>query len=202
MFNYICGKLVDKSSDQVVIENGGIGWQIHVPATVFARLPACGEEIKLFTYLVVREDALQLYGFLSPEDLTLFKLLQTVSGIGPKVALSVLSTLSPAEFFLAITHENIKTLTRVPGIGNKSARRLIVELKDKVAEISTVHTELPAAASGQQAENQNYQDALAALIALGYNGNEAQAALQSIDGYQELNTQDLIKKALVRLGSQ
>ncbi|NLM51956.1 MAG: Holliday junction branch migration protein RuvA [Firmicutes bacterium] len=202
MFNYLRGTLADKNSEQVVIDNGGIGWQVQVPATVFAKLPACGEKIKLYTYLVVREDALQLYGFLTREELDLFKLLLTVSGIGPKMALSVLSTLSPAEFFLAIAHENIKTLTKIPGIGTKSAKRLIVELKEKVAAMSTVQVKLPDSAPGQQEENRHYQDALDALLALGYNGSEAQAALQAIEGYQELSTQDLVKKALVRLGSQ
>src|SRR5690554_5545243 len=116
MFDYIRGTLADKNSNYIVLDNGGIGWQIYVPATVFGQLPARGDEIKLFTYLAVREDALQLFGFLTSEDLMLFKLLISVSGVGPKAALAVLSTLSAAEFFLAITHENIKTLTKVPGI--------------------------------------------------------------------------------------
>lgn len=202
MFNYIRGKLAEKSGEYVVIDNGGIGWQVQVPATVSAVLPACGEEVKLYTYLVVREDALQLFGFLTPEELNLFKLLLTVSGIGPKGALAVISTLSPAEFFLAIAHENVKALTKIPGIGTKSAKRMIVELKEKAAAMGAVKAEMPAFVVDRQAESQNYQDALAALIALGYNGSEAQAVLQAIEGSQELSTQELIKKALVRLGSQ
>lgn len=197
MYNYIRGTLAHKGKDFIVLDNHGIGYQIAVPAPVLAKLQMTGEEVKVYTYLAVREDDLSLYGFLSADDLTLFKLLVSVSGIGPKAALGVLSTLTAAEFCLAVMHENVRALTRVPGVGPKSAKRLIVELKEKVVALG-----------GQQAVtltgiNQGtpdaYHDTLEALISLGYNGTEAQAALQAVEGRQALATEELLRKALAIL---
>lgn len=200
MFNYIRGTLVHKGKDSVVVDNHGIGWLISVPSTVISGLPAAVEEVKLFTYLAVREDDVQLYGFLSAEDLALFKLLISVSGIGPKAALGVLSTLSAAEFYLAVMHENVKTLTRVSGVGDKSAKRLIIELKEKVSALGAPETirTVPWHAAPDDA----YSGALEALLALGYNGNEAQMALEAVENREQLSTEGLLRKALVRLGTK
>ncbi|NLN07830.1 MAG: Holliday junction branch migration protein RuvA [Firmicutes bacterium] len=199
MFSYLRGVLVGKGSDYVVVENAGIGWQVAVPAPVSSRL-ALQEEVKLFIYFAVREDTLQLYGFLTQDELSLFKLLLSVTGIGPKVALAILSTLEPAEFILAVMQENTKVLTRVPGVGPKSAKRLLVELKDKVA--AAAQTALSQPAVKIAGENNAYSEALEALLALGYSGPEAQAALQASGGGEELTSQDLLRKALAYLGSQ
>ncbi|EEG76196.1 Holliday junction branch migration protein RuvA [Dethiobacter alkaliphilus] len=198
MFNYIRGTLVQKGKDTVVLDNQGIGWQISVPSTVLSGLHSLDEEVKLFTYLAVREDDLHLYGFLTADDLSLFKLLISVSGIGPKAALGILSSLSAAEFHLAVMHENVKALTRVPGVGPKSAKRLIVELKEKVAALGTPQTVSATPQAG--GTTSAYHDALEALVALGYNGSEAQAALQTIEDADRLSTEELIKKALAHLG--
>lgn len=200
MFNYISGKLAGKGKDFVVVDNQGIGWLIHVPATVLSRLQRTGEDIKLFTYMAVREDDVQLYGFPEADELVLFKLLISVSGVGPKAALGVLSTLTAAEFHLAIMHENVKALTRVPGIGPKSAKRLIVELKDKVSSLGT--PVITPAASASPAVGNAFLDALEALAALGYSGSEAQAALQSVEGRDTMTTEELLRKALAKLGTK
>jgi Holliday junction DNA helicase RuvA len=197
MFNYIRGTLAHKDKDYVVLDNQGIGYHLAVPTSVLGAIHAPGEEIKLYTYMAVREDDISLYGFLTADELKLFKMLISVSGIGPKAALGVLSTLPAAEFYLALMHENVKTLTRVPGVGPKSAKRLIVELKEKVAALgapAVVSAGVPTAAAGG-----SYSDALEALQALGYNGAEAQAALNSIEDSKEMATEQLLRKALAYL---
>lgn len=199
MFNYIRGILVQKGKDYVVVDNHGIGYYLAVPVSVPAKLQVSGEEMKLYTYMAVREDDISLYGFLEAEDLNLFKMLISVSGIGPKAALGVLSTLSSAEFYLAVMHENVKSLTRVPGVGDKSAKRLIIELKEKVAALGTTDAVMAPALT---MVGNSYQDALEALLSLGYNGTEAQSALQAVSGYQQLSTEELLRKALARLSAK
>ncbi|MBS4007159.1 MAG: Holliday junction branch migration protein RuvA [Clostridium sp.] len=201
MFNYLSGTLAQIGKDYVVLDNRGIGWQLYVPTTVSARLQTVGKEIKLFTYLLVREDDLQLYGFLSAEDLLLFKMLLSVSGVGPKAALGVLSTFSALDFYMSVMNEDIRALTRVPGIGPKSAKRLVVELKDKVTALGTAG---PVAVTIYPAEisPQPFQDAMQALLALGYNGTEAQSALQNISGRETMSTEQLLRSALSQLGSK
>ncbi|MFW0861574.1 MAG: Holliday junction branch migration protein RuvA [Dethiobacter sp.] len=201
MFNYLSGTLAQIGKDYVVLDNRGIGWQLFVPTTVLGRLQTVGKELKLFTFLLVKEDDLQLYGFLNAEDLLLFKMLLSVSGVGPKAALGVLSTLSVFDFYMSVLNEDIKVLTRVPGIGPKSAKRLVVELKDKVIALdppgSVTVTAYPAGTSQQP-----YQDALQALLALGYSGTEAQSALQSMVGWETMTTEHLLRSALSQLGSK
>ncbi|MBS3897856.1 MAG: Holliday junction branch migration protein RuvA [Dethiobacter sp.] len=201
MFNYLSGTLAQIGKDYVVLDNRGIGWQLFVPTTVLRRLQTVGKEIKLFTFLLVREDDLQLYGFLSAEDLLLFKMLLSVSGVGPKAALGVLSTLSALDFYMSVLNEDIRVLTRVPGIGPKSAKRLVVELKDKVTALgapgSVAVTACPAGIAPQP-----FQDALQALLALGYSGTEAQSVLQSMVGWETMTTEQLLRSALSQLGSK
>jgi Holliday junction DNA helicase RuvA len=200
MFNYIRGILIQKTKNAVIVENQGIGYFLTVPATTLAQLINVGEEVKLFTYLAVREDDLSLYGFSSAEDLAVFELLLSVSGVGPKAALAVLSTLSTSDFYLAVMHENVRMLTRVPGVGPKSAKRLIMELKDKVAAISGEASVAYASSAVQNPDA--YNDAMEALLALGYNGTEAQTALQAAltDSSNNNTGQALLRRALAQLG--
>ncbi|MDW7650814.1 MAG: Holliday junction branch migration protein RuvA [Bacillota bacterium] len=199
MFSYIRGTLAHKDKDFVVVDNQGIGFFLHVPSSVPATLHTIGQEVTLYTYMAVREDDIALYGFLQAEDLAMFKLLISVSGIGPKAALGILSTLSPAEFYLAMMHENVKALTRVSGVGPKSAKRLIIELKDKVAALGSPGTGVePAVFTGGDA----YSEAMEALMALGYNGTEAQSALNTVQGAEGMDTEELLRKALARLGAK
>lgn len=202
MFSFISGTLAYIGKDFVVVDNHGIGWQASVPATVLNQLHAVGEEVKLFTYMAVREDDVQLYGFMSADELALFKMLISVSGVGPKAALGVLSTLSAAEFYLAMMHENVKALTRVPGVGPKSAKRLIVELKEKVVALGAPAAMGTVAAAPSGAAAEPFLDALEALLSLGYNGSEAQAVLQAIEGRETMTTEELLRKALARLGAK
>lgn len=201
MFSYISGKLVARDKETVVIDNGGIGWLLSVPATVQKGLGSLGEEVKLYTYLAVREDALQLYGFLYPDDLTLFKLVLTVSGIGPRVALGILSTLAVSDFYLALMHENIKMLTRIPGVGPKTARRLIVELKEKASALALTYENVDMPPDTEVISDA-YADALSALLALGYQGTEAQNALQAVAGRETMTTEELVRKVLAHLATQ
>ena len=200
MFNYISGSLAHTGRDFVVVDNHGIGWQISVPSTVINRLQGAAGEVKLFTYLAVREDDMQLYGFVDSDELALFKLLLSVSGIGPKAALGVLSTLSATEFHLAVIHENVKALTRVPGVGPKSAKRLIIELKEKVSALGLPNTK--TAAFTPSGDSDALQDTLEALLSLGYSGTEVQAVLLSITDRETMTAQDLLRTALTKLGAK
>ena len=132
MIAYIKGELAATDVDTVVVEAGGLGYEIYVPASVYEGLPALGAQVRLHTYLHVREGGIQLFGFLDRDSLEVFKLLITVSGIGPKGALGVLSVISPNELRFAILADDAKTISRAPGIGAKTARKLILELKDKL----------------------------------------------------------------------
>ena len=167
------GALAVAGKDFVVIDVGGVGFQVFVPRTFLGVLVEPGQEVTLFTHLQVRENELTLYGFGSKEELTLFRLLLTVSGIGPKVALSILSSLAADRLQVAIAQEDVGALSRVPGVGPKTARKLVLELKDKVA-IEAVPGELrPALTEGDA-------DLIAALTTLGYSVVEAQDAIRSL----------------------
>jgi Holliday junction DNA helicase RuvA len=197
MFSYLCGSLVHKGKDYVVIDIQGIGYRLAVPSSALFRLPDHGT-VKLNTYLAVREDGVALYGFPAEEELELFEMLLSVTGIGPKAALAVLSVFTPDSLCLAVLQENVRALTTVPGIGPKSAKRLILELKDKVSSVAA-GTTLHAAAGSVPGDA--CSDALAALLSLGYSSAEAQAALRAVagDGNSVGSVQELLKSALKQL---
>ena len=136
MYAYIKGEIVDLSEDNVVIECNNIGYNIHVPASMIARLPGVGSTVKIYTYTSVKEDSFNLFGFLSKDELEMFKLLITVSGIGPKGALSIISEMGVNELRLAIISGDSKTISKAPGIGKKSAERIIIDLRNKVDIVS------------------------------------------------------------------
>ena len=132
MISYIKGELVELTENAIVLDHDGMGFLIMMPASILAKLPAIGSELKVHTYLYVKEDALDLYGFLTKDDLKVFRLLITVSGIGPKGALAILSTMSPDDLRFAVLAGDSKTISKAPGIGSKTAQKLIIELKDKL----------------------------------------------------------------------
>ena len=132
MISYIKGKLTEVEDGIIVVENNGIGFNIHVPATVISSFSSIGDEVKVYTYLQIREDAHSLFGFLSRDDLNIFKMLINVNGIGPKGALAILSTISPDDLRFAILSDDAKLISTAPGIGSKTAQKLILELKDKI----------------------------------------------------------------------
>lgn len=185
--------LVDTiGNDWMVVNVGGVGFKVSVPTSVLSEGGIIGREIKLFTHLHVREDEMTLYGFAAPEDLRLFDTFLTVSGLGPKTALGMLSAMSADQLMLAIASASVEMLTSIPGIGKKTADRIILELKDKVGAFVTV---TPAGRVAQ--EN---IDVLSALTSLGYSVAEATRAIAILTSGQKLSLEDRIKRALQYLG--
>ncbi len=193
MYAYIKGELADIEEDSIVLEAAGIGYRIYVPANAF-RQYSPGEEVKAYTYLQVREDAMQLFGFQNKEELRIFKLLISVSGIGPKAGLSILSVLSADELKYAILGGDAKAIARAQGVGAKTAQRVIIELKDKFSLEDTFEESF--AASGNAAENSVREDVVLALAALGYNAAEARAALKRIPPEEDSDSEKLLKLVL------
>lgn len=195
MISYVKGKLVEIIGDSIVVENGGFGINIRVPESVLSQLPDIGSETRIYTYMYVKEDLINLFGFMTRDDLNVFKLLLNVNGIGPKGALSILSTVTPDALRLAILKGDIKLISSAPGIGKKTAERLVLELKDKV---SITHTEedLISLSSGSSAA---FGEALEALEALGISRNEAEKAIIEIEGKEDMSVEDLIKAGLRNL---
>ena len=187
MISYISGIYAGHSTDAVVIECGGIGFCIRVPETVLNRLPAKNSEFKLYTYLHVKEDAMQLYGFISKEEQEMFELLIGVSGIGPKGALGILSALSMDTLRFAIYAQDAKTIAKAPGIGIKTAQKMILELKDKISL---------AAGAVDSKTNANRAEAIEALTALGFSASEAVKAVSGVKDIETLSTEAIIKAAL------
>lgn len=180
------GTLIEKSPPQVIVDCNGVGYEVEVPMSTFYNLPEIGNKIQLLIHFVVREDAQLLYGFGSEQEKSTFKQLLKVNGIGAKSALSILSGVSIDDLVEAVSRQEVGMLTRVPGIGKKTAERLLLELKDKFAVTgSTTTTTLPKSAS---------YDVLNALIALGYNEREASAAVKLLP--KEVSVADGIKQAL------
>jgi Holliday junction DNA helicase RuvA len=190
MIAFIKGKLADIQAGSVVLDVGGIGYRVQVPLSLQYRLPAQGSEFMLHTSLVVRDDGFYLYGFQSESELGFFLKLLNVSGVGPKGALAVLSIYTPSELGRAIAGEDIALLTRVPGIGKKTAGRIVLELKDKVAGLIT-------AADPESIGIGREIDALDALEALGYSPVEARRAVkEALSGLENPQVEQLVKSAL------
>lgn len=198
MISYIKGELKEAGVDFAVVENHGIGYLIRVPATVVAALPVIGSEIQIFTYLYVREDILDLYGFLTRDDLMVFRLLLGVSGVGPKGALAILSTISADDLRFAVLAGDAKTIAKAPGIGNKTAQKMVIELKDKLkleeALEQKVINEEAKMSFGQTAEIQN--EAVQALTALGYSPTDALRAVRAVKVTEEMTVEALLKASL------
>lgn len=188
MYYYIEGTVAHKSFDFVVVDAGGVGYKIGMADSSLSKV-SVGEKRRIFTYLNVREDAMDLYGFLTEEELNLFRLLISVSGIGPKVGLGILSAISPSEFALAVVTGNVKAITKAPGVGPKVAQRIILELKDKMkkAEIA----EMP---EDYGAFTDSSDEAVSALMVLGYSAGEAKSVLSKVDA--GLSVEDTVKQAL------
>lgn len=187
----------------MIVDVGGIGYEIRTPLTVMTQLPPVGVEVILHTYYYVREDAILLYGFVAKDDLEVFKKLIKVSGIGPKGALGILSTITPDELRFAIIADDVKTISKAPGIGKKTAQKLILELKDKlkIKDFEDfVKTEVDENDISLLPVDQK-SDAIAALVALGYSSSEAIKAIRSMKITETTSVEDIIKGALKRLVS-
>ena len=197
MYAYIKGELAEVNLDHVVIETGGIGYQVFIPGQTFEYLPAVGEELKVYTYLYLREDAMILYGFLTKDDLELFKLLISVSGIGPKGGLAILSTLSADDLRFAVLSGDAKAISKAPGVGGKTAQRVILELKDKMSledafEKKTAHEQAQPSSGNSLVKN----DAVMALTALGYSSTESLKAVSAVEITENMDVEDVLKAAL------
>lgn len=197
MYAYIKGEIVDLSDDNLVLECNNIGYNIRIPLSVAQRLPGTGATVKIYTYTSVREDAFQLFGFLSKDDLEIYKKLIAVNGIGPKGALSILSAMSADDLRFAILSGDSKAISKAPGIGSKSAERIILELRDKVHLMSAAaSTESIAATTANQSNTAARNEALEALTSLGYSPSEALKALQQLSITEDMDSGVILKQAL------
>jgi len=191
------GKLIYKDENCAVVECGGVGMKAIVPQTIATTLPQIGEEVFLYTYLSVREDALDLYGFSKQAELEAFKLITSVSGVGAKIGLAMLSQFDSDRLMINIASGDAKALTAASGVGLKLAQRIILELKDKVGSISISNDIAEVASVATASSNSSSKEAIAALVSLGYSQSEASVAVGALD--LSLPTDELIKQALKSL---
>ena len=205
MISFLHGEVAQVLPDRVVIEVGGVGFQVLVSVRDSSDMPPAGSEVKVYTYMSVSEDAIRLYGFLSQDDLNVYKTLISVSGVGPKAALGILGTLSANDVRFAVFSDDDKALARAPGIGAKTAKKLILELKDRLkledalaqSADQSFATDAQASSSASDAE---LSDAVQALTALGYSNSEALRAVRKVKVTKEMQTQDILKQALKIIG--
>ncbi len=201
MLAYIKGKLEMKMTGYIVIDVGGLGYKIFMSDTGIDKLGNIGDIVKVHTYYKVREDDISIFGFNTLEELRMFELLISVSGVGAKTALSMLAVCEPTEFALAIISEDIKALTQIPGIGAKSAQRIILELKDKIKkeqqieELTKASSEAKTKLEEKIEKEEKIEEAIAALQVLGYNKKEIEKAFEKL-AKDEMSTEELIRKGL------
>lgn len=196
MFAYLIGKVADISDDNLILEVGHIGFNIKVPASVISVLPGIGQEVKIYTYTCVREDAFLLYGFLKKDDLDIFRKLITVNGIGPKGGLGILSVLSADELRLAVLSQDAKAIAKAPGVGMKTAQKVILELKDKVSLEETFVSSESVSYAADTGSSSVRSEAVEALTALGYSVSEALRAVGKVENAEEMDVETLLKAAL------
>ena len=197
MISFVRGRLAEVAESSCVVETAGLGMEINIPYTVLEELPHIGEEVILYTYFKIAEDAMSLYGFLSRRDEEMFERLISVSGIGPKAALAILSTLAPDDLRMAIAAGDAKAIAKAPGVGAKTAQRLILDLRDKIdiAEIIGGGTSGAAGASAAAAGGAPSREAVEALTALGYSASEAARAVREAAS-EDMTSEDVLKAAL------
>ena len=200
MISFIRGKIVDSSETSLILENGGIGYEIFMTGASMEKALRERDEVKIHTYFYIREDAMQLYGFLTKDDLQIFRLLLGVNGIGPKAALGILAALSADELRFAVLSDDVKTISRAPGIGKKTAQKLILELKDKLKledafEAKLSHVEADAEVSSFDGS----KEAVEALVALGYSSTEALRAVRKVTDVSPDDVEGILKAALKNL---
>lgn len=199
MIAYIKGTVAEVLEDRVILEAGNMGYNIFMPMGAVEHLLHKGQEVKIHTYLNVKEEALQLFGFLTRDDLNTFKLLLGVNGIGPKAALGILSGLTADELRFAVLADDVKTISRAPGIGKKTAQKLILELKDKfnIQEALEMKAEHTQTVSGEEIDLTDVKkEAIEALTALGYSGADALRAVKKVELAPDMSVETLLKQAL------
>lgn len=198
MISYIKGELTEIFDDAIVVENNGIGFNIRVPASVISEFSVVGEQVKVYTYLQIREDAHSLYGFLTRDDLDIFKMLINVNGIGPKGALAILSTITPDDLRFAVLSDDVKLISSAPGIGAKTAQKLIIELKDKI-KLADAFEQVLSHQETEAADMSARNEAAEALVALGYGNAEALRAVRGIENAEQKDSETILKEALKKL---
>ena len=202
MIAYVNEIVEDIAEDNVVLDVNGLGYNIKISADTASRLPGIGEPVKLYTYTCVREDAFLLYGFLTRSDLEIFKKLITVNGIGPKGGLAILSVMDGDDLRFAILSGDVKAISKAPGIGSKTAQRVILDLKDKISYDDTmIEKEISATVSGNsfKADTPQKKEAIEALISLGYGQTESTKAVNAIEGIENMDSGAILKAALKKM---
>lgn len=197
MISQLRGTLLEKAPPQLILDVNGVGYEINAPMSTFYKLPDIHQEITLLTHFIVREDAHLLYGFFTQEERLLFRTLLKVNGVGPRLGLTILSSIEPDDFVKCIVHNDSASLVRVPGIGKKTAERLIIEMRDKLStwnESSSIELNIFSKTEGNS-RNQIIQDAVSALISLGYKPQEASRAVSKVDD-GALSSEEIIRRAL------
>jgi Holliday junction DNA helicase RuvA len=190
VIGFLRGRLLAKHPPSLVVDVQGVGYELEAPMSTFYELPAAGSELQLFTHLVVREDAHVLYGFASEAERRLFRGLLKISGVGPKIALGILSGISVEAFLQCVEGQDVNTLVRIPGVGRKTAERLLIEMRDRVRTLMPVGESAPAASGNGAAQ----AEAFGALVALGYKPAEVTRLLKSAEG--AATTEEMIRRAL------
>ncbi|GLP96159.1 Holliday junction branch migration protein RuvA [Paraferrimonas sedimenticola] len=198
MIGRLCGVLADKQAPDVLIDVGGVGYEVQLPMTSFYELPELGDKVTVFTHFVVREDAQLLYGFANTAERALFRELIKVNGVGPKLGLAILSGMNASEFAQIVERDDASALTKLPGVGKKTAERLVIEMRDRLKNLNHVDMPLGLASTvnGNPVADKDVEgDAIAALLALGYKPQQASKAVNAVmaDG---LSSEELIKRAL------
>ena len=207
MISFVRGPLAAVEEDSVVIEAGGVGLEIRVPLAVLEQLPSLGEEVKMYTYFQVREDGMNLYGFLHVQDRQMFRQLLGVNGIGPKAALGILSAMRPDDLRMAIVSGDAKAISRAPGVGTKTAQRIILDLKDKGSMDQVTANWLKAGGEMEQKDSAASayglagaaREAVEALVALGYTSMEASRAVKKVSLQEGMTAEDVLKASLKHL---
>lgn len=200
MFAYIKGSLEMKSSGYIVIDINGLGYKVFMSQNNIDTIGELHDIIKVFTYVKVREDDISIFGFKNQEELKMFELLISVSGVGAKSALVMLSCIEPSDFAIAVISNDVKVLTKVPGIGNKSAQRIILELKDKLKE-EQLEEKLKDSSKKLKDNSENINEAISGLMVLGYSKKDIEKAFEHLD-IDNLSIEDLIKKGLILLSQK
>jgi Holliday junction DNA helicase RuvA len=195
MIGLIRGIILAKQPPQLLLDVNGVGYEIDAPMSTFYHLPDVGQQATLYTHFVVREDAQHLYGFFELAERALFRTLLKVNGVGPRLALTVLSSMGPNEFVHCIINNDTSSLVRLPGVGKKTAERLIIEMRDKVTNLQETSSLPTITPLGNNNRNQTIQDAVSALIALGYKPQEASRAVSKVDA-NHTSSEEIIRQAL------
>lgn len=203
MIGYLRGEIADITEELLVLEVGGIGYNIKISANTAQLLHGRGEDVKIYTHLSVREDAMQLYGFLTKDDLDFFRLLIGVNGIGPKGGQAILSAIRPDDLRFAILSGDAKTISKAPGIGAKTAQRIILDLKDKISLEDAFEQKLANEAMNEKiGESQSMgsrKEAIEALVALGYSNTDALKAVKSVELTENMDSETILKQALKKM---